>query len=245
MSGGGTLNTYEHSRSLSPDCESIPENADLGKYISSVDTSSNDQKYRLLTQPFVPNKYYAFPQCTKYGEKKRSFQVSWLEKYNGLVYSPFLNEGLCKYCVLFAKNRESLGTFVNSPFTELWKALKQHFGKENEIGRETHRHAMEDALHFKMMIEGKAEPIDRQLDKQLSERVIENRCKLLSILKKIIFCGQQNISLGGHRDEGEHNVGNFQALLQFRIDAGVKVWRSTLRQPAKTAHIAPKPYGMN
>ena len=102
---------------------------------------------------------------------------------------------------------------------------------------EKHRHAMEDALHFKMMMEGKAEPIDRQLDRQLSERVIENRCKLSSIVKTIIFCGQQNISLRGHRDdskhviEGEHNVGNFQALLQFRIDAGDKV----LEEHFKTA----------
>ena len=112
----------------------LPENGDLGKYINSVEALSNSEKYQLLTQPFVPSKQYKFPQFVKY-RKKRSFQLSWLEKYNGLVYSPFLGGGLCKYCVLFAKSRQSLGTFVISPFCEFWKAsekLKQHFGKEGE-----------------------------------------------------------------------------------------------------------------
>ena len=231
MPGGGT---QDDDPLLSPNSElmkSPPEDAHLGKYINSIDTLSNNEKYQLLTQPFIPPKHYKFPQCNKYG-KNRSFQINWLEKYNGLVYSPSLQGGLCKYCILFAKTRESLGTFVNSPFTELWKAsekLKQHFCKEKEMGKETHRHAMEAALHFKMIMEGKAEPISRQLDREVSERVAINRSKLSSIVKTVILCGQQNISLRGHRDDSKHvaesesNLGNFHALLRFRIDAGDKV----------------------
>jgi hypothetical protein len=131
-----------------------------------------------------------------------------------------LRGGLCKYCTLFARNRESLGTFINSPFTKLWKASEKlkHFGTEQEKGKETHRHAMEEALHFKMIMEGKAEPINRQLDRQLSERVVENRSKLSSILKTI-FCGQQSISLRGYRDDSKHvtdsesNLGNCNSEL--------------------------------
>ena len=65
--------------------------------------------------------------------------------------------------------------------------LKQHFGKEKEMGKETHRHAMKDDHHFKMIMEGKAEPISRQLDRAMSERIIENRSKLSSIVKTLIF----------------------------------------------------------
>ena len=72
------------------------------------------------------------------------------------------------------------------------------------MGKETHRHAMEDALHFKMIMEGKAEPISRQLDRAMSERIVENRSKLSSIVKTVIFCGQQNISLRGHCDDSKH-----------------------------------------
>ena len=45
----------------------------------------------------------------------------------------------------------------------------------------------------------------------------------------MVLCGRQNISFCGHRDdskhlnEDRHNFGNFQALLDFRIDAGDKV----------------------
>ena len=45
----------------------------------------------------------------------------------------------------------------------------------------------------------------------------------MSILKTVIFCGQQNIPLRGHRDDstsGAINKGNFDALLQFRAEAG-------------------------
>ena len=97
MSGCGT----QDDTLVSPSSELTLVNADLGQYIHTIDTLSNYQKYRLLTQPFIPSKQYKFPQCNKYG-KNRSFQTSWLEKYNGLVYSPSLKGGLCKYCVLFA-----------------------------------------------------------------------------------------------------------------------------------------------
>ena len=107
------------------------------------------------------------------------------------------------------------------------------------MGKETHRHAMEDVLHFKMIMEGKAEPISRQLDRAMSERIVENRSKLSSIVKTVIFCGQQNISLRGHRDDSKHvidgdsNLGNFHALLQFRIDAGDKILEEHINTAGK------------
>ena len=44
-----------------------------------------------------------------------------------------------------------------------------------------------------------------------------------SIVKTVIFCGQNNIPLRGKRDDNadDSNLhGNFQALLEFRIDSG-------------------------
>lgn len=76
MYGGGA---QDDDLLLSPNSESMnppPENADFGKYINIVDTLSNDQKYRLLTQPFMPSNHYKFPQCNKYG-KNCSFQIGW------------------------------------------------------------------------------------------------------------------------------------------------------------------------
>ena len=69
--------------------------------------------------------------------------------------------------------------------------------------------------------------------------MLENRSKLSSIVKTVIFCGQQNISLRGHRDDSRHvtdsesNLGNFQALMQFRIDAGDKVLEEHFKTSGK------------
>lgn len=53
--------------------------------------------------------------------------------------------------------------------------------------------------------------------------VDENREKIKSIVKTVIFCGQNNIPLRGKRDDNPDNSnlqGNFQARLEFSIDSG-------------------------
>ena len=63
-------------------------------------------------------------------------------------------------------------------------------------------------------------------------------------MKTVIFCGQQNIALCGHRDsaldveravEGTRNHGNFLALLKFRIDAGDTILENHLSAAAQNA----------
>ena len=78
-------------------------------------------------------------------------------------------------------------------------------------------------------------PIDQQLSSQQAQIIANNRAKLRSIAATIIFCGKQAISLRGHRDDwstllenNDDRAGNFQALLQFRIDAGDEVLKEHL-----------------
>lgn len=67
-----------------------------------------------------------------------------------------------------------------------------------------------------------------QVNSQRLKQINENRERLRPIVKTIIFCGHQNISLHGHRDDGKllnynsvvADEGNFRALLKFRIDSG-------------------------
>ena len=104
---------------------------DRAKYIGNTTSLKDDQKYKLLTKPFTPSNNFHFPMVFMYG-KNQSFQLSWLEKYPGLVYSPLLQRGLCKYCIFFSKKCSQLGPLVNSPFKQLHKAkekLDEHFRK--------------------------------------------------------------------------------------------------------------------
>ena len=77
------------------------------------------------------------------------------------------------------------------------------------------------------------------MNSQLTERIKQNRQKLASILKTVIFCGMQNIALCGHRDDStapeEGNSGNFHALLMLRVDAGDDILKDHLEKCAKNA----------
>lgn len=57
-----------------------------------------------------------------------------------------------------------------------------------------------------------------------STLVQQNRLKVFSILKTIVFCGKQNIPLRDHNEQADAgpdtNLGNFRALLNFHVDAG-------------------------
>ena len=71
--------------------------------------------------------------------------------------------------------------------------------------------------------------ISEQLSDIHRNTVELNRQKLRSIIKTVVLCGKQNMALRGHRDDSSHldessgNSGNFQALLNFRVEAGDKV----------------------
>ena len=71
---------------------------------------------------------------------------------------------------------------------------------------------------------GETKGIDEQADEIRSSRIQHNWEILSPITKTVILTGRQNISLRGHRDDSQHylssNPGNFQALLNFRVDSG-------------------------
>ncbi len=73
---------------------------------------------------------------------------------------------------------------------------------------------------------GHQEPVHHQIDAALADRVATNRQRLMSIVKTVLLCGRQNITLIGHgsakqtESDSHVNRGNFRTLLEFGIDAG-------------------------
>lgn len=64
---------------------------------------------------------------------------------------------------------------------------------------------------------------------------IENRKKLVSIIRAVLFCCRQGIALRGRRDDGpvsmempEENDGNFRALLRYAVECGDDFLRNHL-----------------
>ena len=59
-----------------------------------------------------------------------------------------------------------------------------------------------------------------------------------------MFCGRQNMPLRGHRDDNKHlggdSVGNFQELLDFRIDSGDEVLKEHFETASRNATYCSK-----
>ena len=120
-----------------PDSHSAIASGDFGKVVKLKATRAYNltdmDKYKLLTEHYIPAPSYPFPACT-IGSTVRHFQHSWLMKYPGLVYS-LTEEG--EYCVLFLNpgpsgkelrrplhNFKKASEFLNDPFHK--KLIRKH-----------------------------------------------------------------------------------------------------------------------
>ena len=125
-----------------------------------------------------------------YGDRQRHFQGSWLDKYNGLVYSESDDGGYCKFCVVFAHCQPSvseLWVLVNRLLTNLKKVienLKNHFISEE---RKSHHEAVQTALTFCAVKENRV----LQLGSIRATLVKKNHLILRSITATVILCGKQ------------------------------------------------------
>lgn len=91
-----------------------------------------------------------------------------------------------------------------------------------------HELAVEAGKNFLLSFHKPEINIMNQVNSQRLKQINENRERLRPIVKTIIFCGHQKMSLHDHRDDGKllnydsvvADEGNFRALLKFRIDSG-------------------------
>ena len=88
----------------------------------------------------------------------------------------------------------------------------------------THQTALLTMQTFLRVKEHKKLSVDRIHTRVLNDKIFKNRLKLIPIIKTVLLCARQNIPVRGHRDDSKHyealDSGNFQALLNFRVDSG-------------------------
>jgi len=71
-----------------------------------------------------------------------------------------------------------------------------------------------------------SQKIDVNIARENIKRIQDNRAILKSIIKCLIQCGKQGIVLQGQIDDEtcrSFNKGNFNVLLEMRVDAGDKI----------------------
>ena len=88
-------------------------------------------------------------------------------------------------------------------------------------------------------MENEIKPISQIQDELLENTVSKNREMLSSIIKTILLCGRHNIPLRGHRDDSNNyaskHCGNFQALLDFRVDSSDEVLKQHFQSAPRNA----------
>ena len=208
-----SIATHGASRRGIPATECSP--FDVGLYaFPNARRLTNDQKYDLILKCWNPDPSYSFPKTAE-GKKmsQRSFRHEWLRIYPWLRYSRMYDGAFCLPCILFGNNSEKLDKLFKSPLI-LWTSAVSKFAAHQTHSR-MHKHSVQDLQIFKVSMQRQRSlDIDQQLLVQRARRIQENREKLAPILKCVIYCGQTNQGLRGHRDDSKATR-EFQSLGRF------------------------------
>ena len=192
---------------------------------------------------------YKFPE-----HNKRRFQASWLAKFEWLCWVPAIDGGICAPCEVFqrtvASTKGGRGGGQLQPHTQL--VTRKLTDLKDALSIMKH-HANSDT-HAACIRQGRihlahantAVDIRSQLDDQRASEKEKNRKRLAGVVKTILFLGQNNVALRGHRDAGpvsddnSEGEGIFRSALKFRVDAGDTELKSLLTEsPLRVAYTSP------
>ena len=228
----------EAKATLSPEVNT----KDIGIY-SQIQSLSDNEKYELINDTRGPDQTCVFPVTTE-GTRPKRFQYQWLTRFTWLAYSKHVNGAFCVPCVLFGghcgHNSSKLVTLFKSPLTYWTSALTKL--KDHEEKSQFHHAAMLQMDQFKTTVQRKEKQVHVMMDTMRKTRINNNREKMKSIFKTVIFCGKQNIAFRGHRDDASAreskelcNTGNFQQLLDFRIESDDRILANHFQTAPKNA----------
>lgn len=221
--------------------ESCFDSADIYSYLS-IENMSAATVHKALTSAENPTTAFSFP---KSGSRNLRFQHAWLSRFRWLLYSKVQDGAYCKYCCLFMRygnvgkgGHEKAGRLVKTPFNN-WKDAIECFCEHEKS--QYHANCQEKATNFQTC-QNRNTDVALQLQKFDDTKRAENRSKLISIIKTVIFCARQGIGLRGDCDSGKFSLnddgkkeGNFRSLLRFRIDAGDTALQNHLLTAASNA----------
>ncbi|KAL4152769.1 hypothetical protein QTP88_000602 [Uroleucon formosanum] len=244
-------------RSLSPNIDEsntfsdkrVDENInmyDIGMYTNRLLKPHEIEE--ILQQIWKPENNFQF-LVTVSCKKNLRFQFSWLSKFTWLAYSIKFDGAFCKFCVAFANNEagtnsQPLGALVKKPFRN-WKHATESF--RNHSSLQYHLKCLSDTDNYLNIKKNPSLSIENQLDSSHAKQVMENRKNIIPIIEAILLCGQQNLSIRGHRDSGKievenseprENDGNIRNILKYRAlgDANLKKF---LESPGRIKYISP------
>ena len=233
----------------------IPVKQDVSFFLQKKDISVEELRVGLLDhwrpkkQEDCPTSYDGSAKC------KRRVSLALLQEEDEwlAVSKADDHEGLwCKVCTLMTHSDVTRGQKMGFLVSKPLKNFKKLYGKDGYITQhkasQFHALNMERKKEFLQRTATAENPKDALslMYGRSSETRSRNRAALQSIIKLTMLCGQQNISLRGHRDDGEvlskpsHNDGNFRALIRYTVEAGDEKLGEHLKKAPKNASYVSK-----
>ena len=178
----------------------------------AVSNLSNGEKYNLLYHHVKPPT--VLPSTNVQG-KNRKFNVSWLEKYSWLLYSPKVDGVFCGPCsiLLSSSDRADKGLLVNKSLSN-WAKLSNTLSSHSSL--RYHRDCVLKVDVLKTTVEIPSSCINVMINSSLQKRMNENRHIICQIVRAVIYLAKQGLPLRGDVEDinGVKNPGHFLALLK-------------------------------
>ena len=115
---------------------------DIGLYYDCVDELTEDEKYDLMQNVWIPPQDFEFPLTLESSGRRRGFSRKHLKDYKWLVYSKYLDGCFCIACVLFGRRTEMHNsTKARHLYTEplvTWSSAGNRLKNHNE-GSDIHK----------------------------------------------------------------------------------------------------------
>lgn len=216
--------------------------------IAGRPTLNDELKNTILKQIFIPDKRFSFP-VSENNNKRRRFQQCWFDKWSWLAYSKQKDGAYCSRCVAFGPEfvgkgaHQKMGSLVVAPFRK-WKDASEKFSAH--ANSEYHKFSTIAAENFLNVYSGKAEDVASLIDTHRARVKEQNRECLRPIVEIIMFCGENEISLRGHRDCGKLSLekpnekdGKFRALVRFRAATDNKLKHHLETSSKNASYLSP------
>ncbi len=162
---------------------------------------SRSDKYRLLTTEPNPDPH-SYPRTRPCPSSNlHRFKPVWLKHHPWMHYSQFSDGVYCRACVVFSPYHvggHDLGKFVLKPFCYWTKAT---YRATEHTKNEYHRNAMAMMAEFLARYRSPSRAVDAVLNGQVRLTIETNQKVIESLLRIMILCGKQGLSLRGHRDD--------------------------------------------
>ena len=181
--------------------------------------ATNSVQIEIGENPNHPGPRFKFPS-KKFGNKMRSAQSSWFQKWRWLHYEESSDKIFCFNCIKAVqegklKSAKLEQTFISIGFQD-WKKATDKFEKHQKS--ECHSQAI-----FKVTTLPKSTPnIAEMFSANYKKESADNRDCLFKILSCIRYLGRQGLPFRGHDDQQS----NFLQLLKLRAedDEKLKTW---------------------